>query len=715
MSDKLQFVIALHSHQPVGNFDHVFEHAHEKCYGPILDVWEKYPEIKLNLHFSGVLLEWIEAHHPETFDRLKRMVASGQLELVGGGMYEPILVMLPDEDRHGQIVMQSDYHEKHFGQRPTGIWLTERVWEQGLVAAIADAGIDYTTVDDSHVKFAGFSGSTFCGYFMTEDRGRTLAVFPMDEFLRYAIPFKSVEENIGYLRSLHDDPGASVVTYGDDGEKFGIWPGTFKHCYEDGWLYRFLDALRDNRQWLETVTFKQARETTDPLGKIYIPDASYREMMEWALPTDTHIKHTEYLHRVKDAELYDDGRFFIKGTVWRQFQTRYAEAAEMYARMMHVSKRLADLGKAPRKLREAIRRELYQGQCNCPYWHGVFGGLYLAHLRFAIYKHLVAADNLIDDHLHAEGPYLDVIEDDFDFDGLPEVALANRHLKAFFKPDRGGHLVELDVRPIATNATATLTRTREEYHHRMLQSDGGDGHDDGAPKSIHESIVLKDPELRSKVIFDPYKRESLIDHILTEEVGFEDLKQCRFAELADFVTGRYRAETDTDDVVATLKLTRDGTVQLPEGGFPIRLEKTIALKADAEGLVVDYHLVNNGSDRLVCRFAVENHVALLAGDAPDRYFWNEDTRTNLGPLVSELKLESVRCFDTVDEWQRLRMRQRTSVPARIWTFPVQTVSQSEGGIELTYQGSVVLSSWPIDLDPGEGWTVTMHLDAVVMD
>jgi alpha-amylase len=40
------------------------------------------------------------------------------------------------------------------------------------------------------------------------------------------------------------------------------------------------------------------------------------------------------------------------------------------------------------------RRELYRGQCNCSYWHGVFGGLYLGHLRFAVYKHLLAAERL---------------------------------------------------------------------------------------------------------------------------------------------------------------------------------------------------------------------------------------------------------------------------------------------------------------------------------
>ena len=42
------------------------------------------------------------------------------------------------------------------------------------------------------------------------------------------------------------------------------------------------------------------------------------------------------------------------------------------------------------------REALYRGQCNCPYWHGAFGGIYLPHLRHAIYNQLIACDDLLD-------------------------------------------------------------------------------------------------------------------------------------------------------------------------------------------------------------------------------------------------------------------------------------------------------------------------------
>ena len=46
----LRFVFALHNHQPVGNFDHVFENAFRDSYWPFLEHLEQYPEIPIALH-----------------------------------------------------------------------------------------------------------------------------------------------------------------------------------------------------------------------------------------------------------------------------------------------------------------------------------------------------------------------------------------------------------------------------------------------------------------------------------------------------------------------------------------------------------------------------------------------------------------------------------------------------------------------------------------
>ena len=98
MAPPLRLVLALHNHQPVGNFDGVFEQAYRESYLPFLDVLEDYPSIRFALHNSGCLTEWLSGNHPDYLDRVAGLVASGRVELIGGPWQEAILPMLPSRD-----------------------------------------------------------------------------------------------------------------------------------------------------------------------------------------------------------------------------------------------------------------------------------------------------------------------------------------------------------------------------------------------------------------------------------------------------------------------------------------------------------------------------------------------------------------------------------------------------------------------------------------
>src|SRR5580692_1911265 len=184
----VRLILALHNHQPVGNFDGVFEEAYRTSYRPFLDVLANYPEIPFALHTSGPLLEWLVEKHPEYIARLRSLVESGRVEVLGGGFFEPILTMIPERDRIGQIKAFSRYLLELFGAQVRGMWIAERVWEQHLVSGIADAGIEYTVLDDFHFERAGCKGDDVFGYYLTEDDGRLLKVFPGSESLRYTMP-----------------------------------------------------------------------------------------------------------------------------------------------------------------------------------------------------------------------------------------------------------------------------------------------------------------------------------------------------------------------------------------------------------------------------------------------------------------------------------------------------------------------------------------------
>ena len=114
---KASFAMAIHFHQPVGNFDHIIKNACRKCYLPFLTVLDKYSSIKMNLHFTGCLLEWIEDKDPVLFDKIGQLAKRGQIEILSGGFYEPILPTIPKRDRLSQIKMLSEYIERNFHQK----------------------------------------------------------------------------------------------------------------------------------------------------------------------------------------------------------------------------------------------------------------------------------------------------------------------------------------------------------------------------------------------------------------------------------------------------------------------------------------------------------------------------------------------------------------------------------------------------------------------
>ncbi len=508
--DGIRLILALHNHQPVGNFDGVFEAAYRDSYAPFLDVLESYPALPFALHTSGPLMEWLVERKPEYISRLQAMVAAGRVEILGGGYYEPILTMIPHRDRVGQIRMFSDYLRRMFQTDIRGMWMPERVWEQHLVSSLAEAGIEYTVLDDLHFHRAGLTEEQLTGYFLTEDEGRLLKIFPGSERMRYMMPYQEPHASYEYLRRLADkEPGATIVA-ADDGEKLGSWPETHAHVYTHGWLRRFCDMLMGNRDWLHATTFARAVDQTLPRGKVYLPDSSYREMTEWALPPERFEAYEHAVKSTKDDPAADRLRPFVRaGGFWRNFKAKYPESDEMYARMLGVSKRLAqaEADSADPDYVEAARVDLYRGQCNCSYWHGVFGGLYLPHLRNAVYRHLIGAHNALDAAEGKDGPRVDLEVADFNLDARKEVRLENDRLIAFVRPAQGGHVYELDVRDAQVNVLATLDRRPEPYHHTIAAATGHFASENG-PVSIHDRVVSKQEGLDRLLKYDRHPRKA---------------------------------------------------------------------------------------------------------------------------------------------------------------------------------------------------------------
>ncbi|MEX2372272.1 MAG: alpha-amylase/4-alpha-glucanotransferase domain-containing protein, partial [Dehalococcoidia bacterium] len=389
--------LVLHAHQPPGNFDSVFQRAVDTCYGPVLDLIEERPSLRLSIHWSGSLLEWMEAHAPERIAQIRRLVDARQVEVVAAGMYEPVLALLPRHDRTGQLRAHRAYLARLFGVDARAGWLTERVWEPAMAADLAEGGIQTVTLDDRHLLSAGLMPDDLDVPYLTESQGRSLLIAPVAEDLRMAVPWESVEDALDLLRRKAAD-GVRLAVYADDIEKFGMWPGTFEDIIHGGWLAAFFDGLvdLDAAGEVRVLPLGEAVEGVPDGGRVYVPDGSYPEMLEWSLPPAGQRALRAARDAAEEAGVLAQVSPFMRAGQYLQFLAKYPEVDHLHKRMLDVSARMAGRTRAlrawdPEDVPPAVR-DLWSAQANCAYWHGLFGGIYLAHIRQRLWHHLLRAE-----------------------------------------------------------------------------------------------------------------------------------------------------------------------------------------------------------------------------------------------------------------------------------------------------------------------------------
>jgi len=655
MHDPLFFAFGLHAHQPVGNFGHVLEDHFRDVYEPFLNRAVEGDLLPLTLHLSGPLLDWLEVHRSGYLDLVGRLVTDGKLELLLAGYYEPILPSLLREDRIEQVQWMQEALRSRFGVEAKGLWLTERVWEPDLAADLVDAGVDYVLVDDRHFVAAGFPRDQLHQSFRTESSGKSLGVFAIDENLRYFLPFHPPEDTVSYLRELRAS-GIRLAVAADDIEKFGGWPGTREWVYERGWLDNFIRAMKKMEEEGEVrlATFGQALAELPSGGPVYLPSSSYREMEEWALPPEAYHRLEELKEALGEERFSQGDSPLIRGSHWRNFLVKYSESNRMHKKMLALSKLCRDRGDPPE-----ARRALGAAQCNDVYWHGVFGGLYLRHLRDTVWQKLSEAEGRL-----RAGEGLAWEQTDLDLDGHEELWVHSASFSALVSPVRGGSVEELTLFPAGVNLANTLTRRREAYHEQPGSAEGSSGEDDPAVRegeastapSIHD--IEEDLRFTTLPPVDDDDRALFQDRILRGDL-----------ELEAYQGGNYDPfHTWTTQDLEVLAVVEGGPVDGDEGGDPKPRWVEIRLGDSPDGAF---------EKRI--RFGSNGALEVL-------YKWDPTGFPEDALFTTELSLGAEAEVTAYPE-------------SASWRFPISTFSKSERGFDETIQGESVTIRWPV----GSGW------------
>jgi len=657
MTNTTKLLFGIHMHQPVDNFDWVIKHGVEVCYGPFFEVMSRYPEFRFSVHCSGWLMEQIQEHHPKLYKQIMTLAKSGSIEFFSAGYYEPILSVIPSVDRVTQIAMLNHSIKSEFKQEPKGLWLTERVWESSLIPDLNKAGIKFTVMDDYHFQCAGFDEDILDGYYMSEEGGDEIGLFPISKKLRYAIPFLTVESAIKAIKSYDRKENSAAIIF-DDAEKFGMWPGTHEWVYKKGWLERFVQAVLVDEA-IETMHYGTYFKQECTRGIAYLPNVSYYEMGEWSLRADDALKLETFKQEMGHDRYEKEGVKFLKGGIWKNFFVKYNESNRIHKRTLELSRARESVNKP------AFNLALYKAQTNDALWHGVFGGLYLPNLRDNAYRYLIEGENV------RYGKKSVLVSDQNELDGHDKVKAVTPKYIFRFDGAYGGQLVEFDDRKACFNWQNTLTRRKEAYHERLLCDEQTQQTASAAEEgidTIHHAAIQVDDTLRDAIIYDWYLKNSFVDHISDNRFNGDNFRYCNFHEFGDFANQPFDVDLDKNKVT----FSRDGGLYFPEK-VPTRLKKIYSPKKNGFDFEINLSTQVTGE----FTYVLEHNF----------HFADYDTITVNGEtLADEGSVLETKTLEIYDAHLKQNIRIELDEVCDIYYFQLKTLSQSEHGFDLSVQG-----------------------------
>ncbi|MEE9378605.1 MAG: alpha-amylase/4-alpha-glucanotransferase domain-containing protein [Candidatus Lokiarchaeia archaeon] len=693
--------ICLHFHQPVDNFDFVIEDCYKKSYEPLIDNIFKFEDIKITLHFSGNLLEWLLKNKPDFIEKLKIMAKRSQIEIIGGGYYEPIFAIIPYRDKIAQMKKLTDLIKSEFELEVKGAWLSERVWEPNYPSFLNDVGLKYVIVDDNHFRSTGITEEGTLYSYITEDEGKTLRLFPINEELRYLTPWKPTYQSVDYLRNMANEEGDRLALLISDAEKMGVWGTTHQFCYVEGqghdegdngkpFIPAFFEQIRTNK-WIKSITLTEYMEKYPAKSLIYLPTASYDKMEEWVLPTQIRKNFKRIRKDLKEDEERKETYQFLKGGFWRYFLVKYPESNNMHKKMIHVRNKLINteenllkvekeqlISVILKKIAEAWD-EIYKAQCNDCYWHGLFGGVYLQFLRFSVYTHLINAEIIIDDINSLINPkmknYIYITPIDFLKDSKTEYLIESDVFNIYVNPNDGGTIFELDYKPKSYNLLNTLTRWPEAYH---------------------DSKKLE----KEEVLVDRFKRNLLRLRFLHNDVTLEQLQADQYYEFGDFVDENFKVtSSEKEGKIAIIEMEKIGSIKDPDTDErnPVRITKDIYIEEREIEVIVRINFEKiHEKEKILTRIIKNLNIAI---DIP--FFFNGDTtkfqwESKQIDLKNDEETELLEPFQFIgshfkayDETYDLSFEIDISSnedSIKINTFPIIAYAYTDEGYQEIYQG-----------------------------
>ena len=402
---KLSLILGSHAHVPSGSPECEFERVYEKKMRPFVSNLCRYPNIQAVLHYSGVLLYWVERTHPEFLMLIEDMVTRKQAEILGGGFYEPMFPLIPPQDRIGQIELLTTYLRKHFGKRPLGCWIPGMAWEQHLAASLCACDMNYTFLSRKQFIDAGMSGAELFSPCISEDQGKLIVIFPVSLSTEAELAEKSFSQVFIELKKKIDEE----IDFSSGGGIVTVFPENIS-CSPDeapdtAWN-RFFEEISLSENIVESTLPSKVLKSQKTFKKASFPDSSSLE------------------------NNFSPRRFLID----------HCEANGIYSKMIFANVLISQL-KGDKERKQNAREELWKAQDSFLFIPG--GGQIRHELRKAAYSSLLRAERLS----REKGKFISsLIQYDFDLDGVKEYLFQDARINCYIQ-QQGAGVFELDYLP----------------------------------------------------------------------------------------------------------------------------------------------------------------------------------------------------------------------------------------------------------------------------
>jgi alpha-amylase len=126
------------------NNQKILQKVAHKCYLPtnnlLLKLLDEYPEFKISFSLSGVFLEQIEHDFPEVLDSFKKLVETGQCEILEETYYHSLAFLYSKSEFKAQVQKHNQIVQRLFGVSPKVFRNTELIYNNEVAQEVEKMG-----------------------------------------------------------------------------------------------------------------------------------------------------------------------------------------------------------------------------------------------------------------------------------------------------------------------------------------------------------------------------------------------------------------------------------------------------------------------------------------------------------------------------------------------------------------------------------------------